>query len=417
MALRSSLSLNAGSTVPSVPRRSDGVTQTISGFWASRNHRSYGESISLRRGWSAKANLRPIIVKADATINGSSKSIAPLKPESPSGQFLVELLQSHPHLFSVAAEQQLEKLAEDREAATGQEQPSTVGAELVLYKRIAELRAQERRKTLEEIMYALISQRFVEAGICMVPTMSSSPRSQRVDNWPAQDQELESVHSDEALEMIREHLSLVLGVRGASDSLDEATMAQISKLRMGRVYAASAVYGYFLRRVDQRFQLEKNMKILPVSLIEAEQAGLQDPTDDQNNQQDEIVAEVVAAVSAIVATGGLQQDAINAGAGQRTMKTGLLRTYVMSFDAETLHRCATIRSKESVSVIEKHTEALFGKPEVQLTPDGSMAVAKDEVIMLSFSGLRRLVLEAVAFGGFLWDVETYVDTHYNIVAH
>lgn len=265
-------------------------------------------------------------------------------------------------------------------------------------------------------MYALVSQRFVEAGISMVPKISSTPGNQKVDHWPVQEKELEDVHSHEAFEMIREHLALVLGGR-ASDSLDQNIMVQISKLRMGRVYAASVVYGYFLRRVDQRFQLEKTIKILPPQIFETEQEGLLEPIDDKNEQQSAMVADAVAAVLALVPAGGLVQYSNSSRPGQPGMKASRLRAYLMSFDAETLRRYATIRSKESASVIERHTEALFGKPEIQITPDGSMAVVKDEVIMLSFSGLKRLVLEAVAFGTFLWDVETYVDTHYNVMAH
>ena len=58
--------------------------------------------------------------------------------------------------------------------------------------------------------------------------------------------------------MIENHLALILGQRQG-----DATIAAISKLRVGQVYAASVMYGYFLKRVDQRFQLEKTMKSLP----------------------------------------------------------------------------------------------------------------------------------------------------------
>ncbi|KAD4888598.1 hypothetical protein E3N88_20671 [Mikania micrantha] len=93
----------------------------------------------------------------------------------------------------------------------------------------------------------------------------------------------------------------------------------------------------------------------------------------------------------------------------------LYRNYVMSFDPESLQRYATIRSKEAVSIIEKHTEALFGRPEIVITPEGTVDSSKDEVIKISFGGLRRLVLEAVTFGSFLWDVESYVDSRYHFV--
>lgn len=347
-------------------------------------------------------------MKADATTSGSGKPIAPLRPESPTGQFLVELLHSHPHLFSAAAEQQLEKLAEDREAAEVKEHPITASSELVLYKRIAELRAQERRTTVEEIMYALVFQKFLEAQISMVPGIPSKSGNQKVDNWPAQDKELESVHSSEALEMVWEHLAFILGVKAVSESLDGNIMVQIGKLHMGQVYATSAVYGYFLRRVDEKFQMEKTMKVLSPHLSESEQR-VQGSRDAQSSQDDVFTAEVVSAISAMMGIGGLNQDISFDGSGK---STNLLRNYVMSFEADTLYRCATIRSMESANVIEKHTEALFGKPDLS---DNPMATGQDEALILSLAGLKRLVLEAVAFGSFLWYAETYVDNHYNIV--
>jgi hypothetical protein len=87
----------------------------------------------------------------------------------------------------------------------------------------------------------------------------------------------------------------------------------------------------------------------------------------------------------------------------------------MSFDGETLQRYATIRSKEAVSLIEKHTEALFGRPEIVIALQGTIDSSKDELVKISFGGLKRLVLEAVTFGSFLWDVESYVDSRYHFV--
>ncbi|KAF7846694.1 hypothetical protein BT93_L3907 [Corymbia citriodora subsp. variegata] len=99
------------------------------------------------------------------------------------------------------------------------------------------------------------------------------------------------------------------------------------------------------------------------------------------------------------------------------IKPSRLRTYVMSFDGDTLQRYATIRSKEAVSIIEKHTEALFGRPEIVITPEGTVDSSRDELIKISFGGLKRLVLEAVTFGSFLWDVESFVDSRYHFVTN
>lgn len=322
--------------------------------------------------------------------------------ESPAGQLLSQILHTHPHLLPAAAEQQLEQLQTDREA----EKEKESGGDLVLYRRIAEVKEKERRRTLEEILYSLVVQKFVEAGVSLVPALSHSiDSSGRVDQWAENvDKKLEHLHSHEAYEMIENHLTLILGQRQA-----DATIAAISKLRVGQVYAASVMYGYFLKRVDQRFQLEKSMKSLPWGSEKEDDALNQVMTTDSmpSAQASSTHPEMASWTS----------SNFNAGGPSQAVKPCRLRSYVMSFDSETLQRYATIRSKEAFGIIEKHTEALFGKPEIVITPDGTVDSSKDEHIRISFAGLRWLILEAVTFGSFLWDVESFVDSRYHFVTN
>ncbi|KAK4486184.1 hypothetical protein RD792_008853 [Penstemon davidsonii] len=346
-----------------------------------------------RKCTAIRASLRP------SDSGSSSAPIAPLKLESPIGQFLYQILVSHPHLVPAAVEQQLEQLQTDRDAETEKEEPSASGTELVLYRRIAELKANERKKALEEILYALVVQKFMDANVPLIPTItpSASPKnSGRVDTWPSQEEKLEGLHSSEAYEMIQNHLALILGNRLS----DSSSVAQISKLRVGQVYAASVMYGYFLRRIDQRFQLEKTVKILP-----------------QGNEYEDANIQQVIERSDEALRFAQPHPEVSSGGSFGGIKPSRLRTYVMSFDGETLQRYATIRSKEAISIIEKHTEALFGRPEIVITPQGTVDSSKDETIKISFGGLSRLVLEAVTFGSFLWDVESYVDSRYHFVAN
>ncbi|CAL0319904.1 unnamed protein product [Lupinus luteus] len=48
-------------------------------------------------------------------------------------------------------------------------------------KGIAEAKAIERRKAIEEILYALVVQKFMDANISLVPTLTPDP-SARVDS-------------------------------------------------------------------------------------------------------------------------------------------------------------------------------------------------------------------------------------------
>uniref|UniRef100_M4E0E8 UV-B-induced protein n=1 Tax=Brassica campestris TaxID=3711 RepID=M4E0E8_BRACM len=348
---------------------------------------------------------RSFVVKASASNDDASSSaakpIAPLQLESPAGQFLSQILVTHPHLVPAAVEQQLEQLQTDRDSEGQNKDASSVpGTDIVLYRRIAELKENERRKTLEEILYALVVQKFMEANVSLVPsiTPSSSDPSGRVDTWPTKVEKLEKLHPSEMYEMIHNHLALILGPRMG----DLASVAQISKLRVGQVYAASVMYGYFLKRVDQRFQLEKSMKLLSGGLDESKTSV----------EQPENVT--FKAVSSHPEVGSFAGGVSAKGFGSE-IKPSRLRTYVMSFDSETLQRYATIRSREAVGIIEKHTEALFGKPEIVITPEGTVDSSKDEQIKISFGGMKRLVLEAVTFGSFLWDVESHVDARYHFV--
>lgn len=363
----------------------------------------------------SKRSRKNFGARASGNYNESSKPIAPLQLESPTGQFLSQLLKEHPHLLPAAVDQQLERLVADRDAAAQQEIPSSTGTELVLYRRIAEVKDAERRKALEEIIYALIVQKFMDARISLIPCISMpDPVTGQIDTWPKQDHKLEGVHSSEAFEMIKNHLALVLGNR----LLDSTSIAQISKLRVGQVYAASVMYGYFLRRVDQRFQLEKSMKTLPSGLNEESDA--EQPLGGDSKTKGEFQAPYTSpgvASAAMPGIGTASEPEFNPTIyGRRGVKPCKLRAYVMSFDPETLQRYATMRSKEGVSIIEKHSEALFGRPEVQIV-GGSVAGTNDEIIKISFSGLTSLVLEAVTFGSFLWDVESYVDSRYHFVTN
>ncbi|KAI5072286.1 hypothetical protein GOP47_0012392 [Adiantum capillus-veneris] len=356
-----------------------------------------------------RGSVKLAVVRASGDTQDSGSPIAPFQPESPTGQYLAQLLQSHPHLVPAAVEQELEKLAENRTLQDSSTEPSSKGSELVLYRRIAELKEQERQRALEEIIYTLIVQKFVGSGISMVPNLESITSLEKP--WQIQVKELEAVHSGEVLDLVAQHMILVLGGQGGSEYLDQNTFAQISKVRVGQVYAASIIYGYFLRRIFQRYQLDKTIKILPSKVDLGEKAAdVVDEATPSSTQQEQIVA---AAMFALRGLGGAGPGPVPIS-GPRPSPTKL-QSYIMSIDKDMLQRIATVRSGESLRVLEKHTEALFGRPEVVISPDGSMKVAKDDVMKISFAGLKHLVLEAVAFGSFLWDVECYVDASYAFV--
>lgn len=240
--------------------------------------------------------------------------------------------------------------------------------------RIAEVKENERR-ALEDILYALVVQKFVEAGVSLVHAISRSDDPfGRVD---LQEEKLERLRSSDAYAMIESQLKL------------------ISKLRVGNIYAACVKYGYFLKSVDQRFQLEKSLK----------QAT---PDESSPSTPDDISPPQLSSFSSPSFNRG--------GCGCRNMSSRLL-SYASSFDFDTLKTYGKVRSREAFTIIKKHTEARLGRPESVITPKGTNDSSKDELIKISSAGFRRLILEAITLGSFLWDVERNANVRYHFVAN
>lgn len=387
------------------------------GDFASKS--SFGLKSQISTTWSKGCGLisvdqklrrNPVLVNSRRSLrvraSSSSSPIAPLQLESPIGQFLAQILISHPHLLSAAVDQQLEQLRTAREAEKNRDESSSSGTDLVLYRRIAEVKAKERRRALEEILYALVVQKFVEANIFLIPPLAQSADSPgKVDDWPSEEKKFECLHSFEVSEMIKNYMGQILG-----PGLDDSNMiVAINKLQIGRVYAASIMFGYFLKRVDRRFQLEKSMKALPWGLDEESAFKQSMPNESSASSQ---AGNSHPELSSWSSTSFRPKGSNGHSFGSKPSR---LWTYVMTFDMETTRRYVTIRSKEAFNIIEKQTEALFGKSEILTTPPGGVNSSQDELIKMSFGDLKRLILEAITFGSFLWDVESYVDARYHFV--
>ncbi|KAF3780434.1 UV-B-induced protein [Nymphaea thermarum] len=358
----------------------------------------------------------------------------PLELTSPAGKFLTGILQNQRHLFAAAVAEQLDQLAEDRHGAISRKRSSAGTVEWLLHRlvflaslssivsspwnwsiscavtvfavsRIAELKEEECKVAVEEVMYMLVVHKFLEIDVPMVPRLTRCTCNGKLGTWPLKDHELQSVHGSEILEMVEEHLCRVLGQRGNAVASDNWTATRIRRLHLGRVYAASIMYGYFLKSAWQRHCLEKNFintdRDFPVTCtIKLPPPGFWPGTSDE---------EVIAAA----ATAKLQPYSTCASRAQMQMRNVYRHTfkkYILSFDMESFQRCATLKSKEAVNLVEKHCWALFGR-------SGNVSLCEiqdDEILTVTFSSLRRLLLEAIAFGSFLWDVESYVGSVYRL---
>lgn len=333
-------------------------------------------------------------VKAKMDSGDGLTRLAPLMFETPSGQLLVQILQSHPHLLPATVDQQLENLQSEKDA---QEKEASKVPQDLLYKRIAEVKEKERQNTLEEIIYCWIIYKFMENDISMTPALAPLGGPVRdISSLPNQEDRLQSIHSPDALEMIQNHLNLIMGEKVAAP-LD--TVVEISNLNLGKLYAASIMYGYFLKRVDERFQLEKNMKTLP-------------PNPKQQIVLENLKPNPFWDMESLVQ---ITPDGEEIDLDDEESNPNKLRSYVSRLDADTLQRYATIRSKEAVSLIEKQTQALFGRPDIKVLDDGSVNAKDGQMITITFIELTHLVLEAAAFGSFLWEAESHVESKYHFV--
>ena len=115
-------------------------------------------------------------------------------------------------------------------------------------------------------------------------------------------------------------------------------------------------------------------------------------------------------------------------------KKGALRQYVESFDQETMMATARLVTTEGSTLVERQTKALFGDVKAlqsqmqevvgqdaasveELMQRVQQAVADNnvEVVDMTVGTQRRAVLEAVAYGCFLRDVECWVDREYALL--
>lgn len=231
-------------------------------------------------------------------------------------------------------------------------------------------------------MYMLILFNFSEIKVQLLPKLSGCTHNGRLQIWPAKDWELESIHNCDVLDMVRQHIYAVTGLTAADSNHRETT--QLHNCQLADIYASSIQYGYFLKSVSTRHRLEHTLSL-------------------SHLDQTKILSRNSLHLSNSWPYGWNKLVFGQSSKTKTTVQREKLGGYVMGFDSESLQRCARVRSREAVGLIEKQTYGLFG--------DGK---GYDEVVWTSFSSLKRLILEAVGFGSFLWDVEEYVDSVYKL---
>ena len=366
---------------------------------------------------------------------------APMSPGSGHGQMLAHVLDAEPQLFEAAVEATLDRMIDELDQQEQSEGSIDVSQDekdkggMVLFRRIEQMRALERRSGVQDVMYANILQKFLSIGVDMLPPLDDEDVLLRgVDLTKL----TSGVHSVEALEMVKEHLMGMLGPQ-ASNAYSN-TLVRMSKLQCAQMYAASIMFGYFLRKADKRFKLDRAMGTLPMNPMDSAKAleelfnsaSAMDSMDEADGAGVGGFANSefpgASGVFDVDDKGNATEDASKPGAQNNLT----LKQYIQSFDQNALAETARIVSMEGVTLAERQTGALFGSiedlaMEMQraleeggepiTSPDQLMSRVQDVVgggkvktLTLPVATQRRVVLEAVAFGTFLRDAETYVDT-------
>ncbi|KAK6940484.1 Protein of unknown function DUF760 [Dillenia turbinata] len=354
-------------------------------------------------GWKRRASSSIVIANSSSSSSSQCESWSghslnsPYEPRSVEGKYLSSVLQNQRGIFHVAVAETLYELNSGKDDAFARFNLSQGSDEACLRRRIAALKEQECQNAVEDVMYMLILYKFSEVKAHLVPRLSRCICNGRLELCPSREWELEYIHSFEVLEMIREHLTTAVGWNEKSNVTKNWATTQIGRVRLGQVYIASILYGYFLKSASLRHHMELTLDQSQNDLSLGNGRHLPYPELFPCGLKNFELGQIERPCSLSLSQVPSRQE----------KKREKLKCYVMRFDPETLQRCAKLKSKEALNVIEKHSLALFGDEKT-----GSLKT--DDMILTSISSLKRLVLEAIAFGSFLWEAEEYTDSVFKL---
>jgi len=323
-------------------------------------------------------------------------SIGPADVYTGPAQQALYLLRENPDLFDATVEAEFEKLqdqksdAKQHDAAEDKLQDKDA---IVLRRRVQEVRESERACIATELMYLKVCNYFKNLQVQLIPPLKGGGDI-KLGHAGVNIKALTDIYSSDALNLVKEHLFGILGQQ--STPLGTQAIVQIALFQAGQVYAMSAIFGYYLRRVDARYQLEKLAGSFGGFGETAPAKGVKKPFGDD----------------------------------EEALKS--LKSYVESFSPEEAQRMTAIASVEAQMAMETQVLALFGDLRIlkealvqavgmvisneEATQKLQKAIEEKKVESIRFTSedLRRVVLEAVAFGSLLYESEKQADSFYEL---
>lgn len=315
----------------------------------------------LRRGFSACAAGGP----------GRPWEPGPAKVESLPGQKARQLLLENPMLFEDSLDSELEALScEPEEQVDKDNQPEAgeegLDAAASLRKRIEEVRASERGRALSDLLYLMVCDGFRRVGYQLARPLQAGGRADL--GGRAEEETLTTkLHSEEVLAAVEEHMaqSMPGGMAAASLSVLQR-MVQLPFFNIGQAYALTVQYGYVLKRAESRLQLERSL--LP-------DGGVKSLSSYIKGIGPGIFQDAMVSVEAHIAS-KMQVDAVFGD-------LQVLRGHLVN---------ALAKRKPSRSGTNAAVQDAVNSGEVA-------------AIYILVADVRRLLLEAAAFGTLLWQAE------------
>jgi len=280
-------------------------------------------------------------------------------------------------------------------------------------------------KMVTDLMYNMILFKFKELGV--EPIGAGELDGPFADLGPVDLIQLTSgIHTVEALEMVRSHLLSAMGpMLPKSNEGLYTSAAKLPKLQLSQVYMTSVMFGYFLRRVDKSYQVAKSMKILDEPEFDEKSAVTRLEGYLRRRKMPLTDTESLSFLDSEYETESYDES--EAEDGKRTIS---IQDYIQRFDQKTMIQSASLMSQEAAVLLQEYQYAHFGNirdlqkemaqaigpmespqpSQDQIVKKITEAVENDivQTIVITFADQRRLILEAVAFGSFLREVEDHI---------
>ena len=370
-------------------------------------HQNRRQVSSHRRLIKAAATSSSVESKNDAfdeenerNMTASAFQLSPMQPSSAVGTHLRNVLERDPNAFEDALEKQLrlwaEALGEEEEEEKEEKEKTTAlvkeeedkeedvnatnTVSVFSDRAFSKLR---KKREVEDALYLCVAEKKAQRGVELTIDFENVRlrRSGLVKRCQVLSSEFLPAGSEDIL---NKHLIGVLSNVSTNGGLNPENFEKyIPKVVLAHVYQRSAAYGYFLRRVEKRYNVERLFSEKTTAFIEEEKEeeekrgksaeSIAPPSNNNNGlkrtlnfrarprlrkRENDIAHGKVEA--------GNRNDEfciVDEAAGTRTCVEPQLhsfKAYIESLDPEVRARAARIESAEARGALERHVEALFG---------------------------------------------------------